>query len=288
MRAPIVLSTLLVVTMLLAVVGPCVPPVLAEDAAEAKPHTNQQIKEHEVFVKFEEKFKSDDVDDQIQILRWFGMWRHKKVLRELRKIWLKDKDYELRAVAAEGLGRQSPYAKKSGKYLIDGLGKMTRMASREDPEGDELLEQTLEARAIVSGIKAVGALAYKDGWDTLKVYIDHYDDSVAIEMMLTCGRLKEYRALPILLEWFNFYPDGYSYAGGSVKVDTGAAGTADAKAAKAKWKAKYGGRKKKARPAAWEALIQSLEMITGEKFEKPVELKDWMKKNKVLLRKHGV
>ena len=71
-------------------------------------------------------------------------------------------------------------------------------------------------------------------------------------------------------------------------VDTGAAGNTDAKAAKAKWKAKYGGRTKKARPVAWEALIQSLEMITGEKFEKPDELKEWMKENKVLLRKHGV
>lgn len=282
MRALFVLSSLLVIAVL------CAPPVLAEDAAEAKPHTDQQLKEHEVFDRFKEEYKSDDVEDQIKILRWLGMWRHKKVLRELKKIWLKEKDYELRAVAAAGLGQQSPYAKKSGKYLTDGLGKMTRLGSREDPEGDELLQQTLEVRAIVAGIKAVGTLGYKDGWDTLKVYIDHYEDAVAIEMMLTCGRLKEYRALPILLEWFNFYPDGYSYAGGSVTVDTGAAGNEDAKAAKAKWKAKYGARKKKARPMAWEALIQSLEMITGEKFEKPVELKDWMKKNKVLLRKHGV
>jgi len=282
MRAVLVISTLLV----LAVV--CVPPVAAEEAAAPKPHTDQQLKEHEVFDRFEEKFKSDDMDDRIQILRWFGMWRHKKVTRELKKIWLKDKDFEHRAVAAEGLGHQTPYAKKAGKYLIDGLDKMTKMASREDPEGDELLEQTLEARAIVAGIKAVAALGYKDGWDTLKVYIDHYDDSVAAEMMLTCGHLKEYRALPILLEWFNFYPDGYSWAGGSVKVDTGAAGNADAKAAKAKWKAKYGNRKKKARPGAWDALIQSLEMITGVKFQKPDELKAWMKENKVLLRKHGV
>ncbi len=281
MRALLVFSTLLVVALV------CVPPVRAEDAAELKPHTDQQIKDHEVFERFDEKFASDDMDDRIRVLRWFGMWRHKKVLKQLKKIWLRDADYELRAVAAEGLGRQTPYAKKSGKYLIDGLGEMTKMASREDPEGDEQLAQVLEARAIVAGIKAVGELGYKKGWDTLKVYIDHYDDGVAAEMMLTCGRLKEYRALPILLEWFNYYPDGYSWSGGSVKVDTGAAGNADAKAAKAKWKAKYGGRKKKARPAAWEALIQALEMITGVKFEKPDELKQWMKDNKRLMRKHG-
>ena len=44
-----------------------------------------------------------------------------------------------------------------------------KVASREDPEGDELLQQTLEAHAIVAGIKAVGELGYKDGWKTIKV-----------------------------------------------------------------------------------------------------------------------
>jgi len=262
-------------------------PVHAEED-EPRPHSDQQLKENDVFERFEKDYASDDMDTRIRILRWFGMWRHKKVLRELKKIWLKEDDYELRAVAAEGLGRQTPYAKQAGKELAKGLDQMKKLASREDPEGEELLAQTLEARALIAGLKAVGELGYKDGWDVLKDFIDHYDDGVAAEMMLTCGRLKEYRALPILLEWFNFYPDGYSYAGGSVSVDTGAAGNEDQKAAKAKWKAKYGRRKKKARPAAWDALIQSLEMITGVKFEKPEELKQWMDDNKVLLRKHGV
>jgi len=282
MRPTLLFSTLVVVALLFA------SPVLrAEDAEAPKPHTDAQLKEHEVFTRFEGKWKSDDMDDRIQILRWFGMWRHKKVLRELKSIWLKEADYELRAVAAEGLARQTPFLKKSGKVLVDGLSKMIKLASREDPEDDELLAQTLEARAIVAGIKAVGVLGYRDGWDVLRKYIDHYDDGVAAEMMLTCGRLKEYRALALLLEWFNYYPDGASFAGGSVTVDTGAEGNADAKAAKAKWKAKYGSRKKKARPAAWDAMIESLRLITGETFAKPEELKAWMKANKQLIRKHG-
>ena len=107
-------------------------------------------------------------------------------------------------------------------------------------------------------------------------------------MMITCGRLKEYRALPIILEWFNYYPDGYSWSGGSVRVDTGAAGNKDAKAAKAKWKAKFGGRAKKARPLVWEKMVEALELITGEEFAKPEQLEKWMKDNKLLLRKHGV
>lgn len=277
----------LLLPILFFVVVLAAAPLRAEED-EPKPHTDQQLKEHEVFDRFEKDYESDDMDTRIRILRWFGMWRHKKVLRELKGIWLKEDDYELRAVAAEGLGRQTPFAKKAGKELVKGLEQMKKLASREDPEGEELLAQTLEARALIAGIKAVGELGYKDGWDDLKIFIDHYDDGVAAEMMLTCGRLKEYRALPILLEWFNFYPDGYSWAGGSVTVDTGAAGNEDQKAAKAKWKAKYGSRKKKARPGAWDALIQSLEMITGVKFEKPEELKQWMDDNKLLLRKHGV
>jgi hypothetical protein len=73
-----------------------------------------------------------------------------------------------------------------------------------------------------------------------------------------------------------------------VKVDTGAAGNKDAKAAKAKFKAKYGGRAKKSRPAAHEAMKKALTDITGEKFEKPEELKAWMKENKQLLKQKGV
>ena len=105
--------------------------------------------------------------------------------------------------------------------------------------------------------------------------------------MLTWGKLKEYRALDLLLEWFHFYPDGTSWGGGSVSVDTGAAGNEDSVAAKAKWRAKYGGRARKARPNAFEKLVQSLEMITGTKFGKPDELKQWMEDNKLLLRRNG-
>jgi hypothetical protein len=149
------------------------------------------------------------------------------------------------------------------------------------------LLQRLESNVLVAAIRAAGDLGYSQGWDDLKRFIDHPSDDVAGEMMLTCGKWKEYRALAILLEWFNFYPDGYSWSGGSVSVDTGAAGGADAAAAKAKWRAKFGARARKARPNAYEKLIQSLEMITGQKFEKPEELKQWMEDNKVLLRRHG-
>ena len=265
-------------------------PLRAEDDEPEKPqpHTDEQLKEYEVLEKFKEAYDSDDVDDRILAVRNLGKWRHEKVLKQLAKIWHKGDELELKEAAAIGLGNQTPFPKKAGKELVKGLVKYEDWASREDPEGDDELEQRLEANVLVAGIRAVGDLGYKDGWKQMKGFIDHHDDDVAGEMMLTCGKLKEYRALKILLEWFNFYPDGYSWSGGSVRVDTGAAGNKDAKAAKAKWKAKYGGRAKKARPMAFAAMVSYVKVITGEEIKKRDELKEWMEENKVLLKKHGV
>ncbi len=266
-------------------------PAGAEDAPvaeEPQPHTDAQLKEHEVFEKFEAGWERDDLDLRMDALRRMGRWRNKQVLKRLKKIWLKSKEPEILAVAAEGLGHQTPFAKDATKLLLKRYDSMKKWAIPEEDEEEDSVRVRLEATVLVALIHAIGELGFIDGWDELKELLEHLDDEVAGEMMLLCGRYKEYRALPILLEWFNFYPDGHSWSGGSVKVDTGAAGTKDARAAKAKWKGKYGGRKSKARPAAWEKMVQTLKMITGETFEKPDELKEWMKENKVLLRKHGV
>ena len=270
-----------------ALLVPCLP-ARAEEAPEPKPHTDEQLEEYEVFEKFEAGWKRDDIDVRMDALRRFGRWKHKKVLKRLKKIWLKEQEHELIAVAAEGLGHQTPFKKEAGKLLIKRLEDMEKWAIPEDDEDEETIRVRLEAAAVAAGIKALGALDYRDGWKETKGFLDHIDDEIAGEMMLLCGKFKEYRALPILLEWFNFYPDGHSWSGGSVSVDTGAAGTKDARAAKAKWKAKYGGQKRKARPAAWEKMVQSLEMITGEKFEKPGELKAWMRANKAFLKRQGM
>jgi hypothetical protein len=227
------------------------------------------------------------MDVRIRAVRTFGRWRHKKVMKELKRIFEREENLELKAAAAEGLGQQTPFAKAAGEILVRGLEKMEGFASRQDPEGDDLLLQTLESRVLVAAIRAVGDLGHKAGFDDMKGFLEHHDDDVAGELMLTWGKLKEYRALELLLEWFNFYPDGHSWGGGSVTVDTGAAGNEDAVAAKAKWRARYGGRARKARPNAFEKLVQSLEMITGVKFEKPAELEQWMEDNEQLMRRHG-
>ncbi len=239
---------------------------------------------------FEERFGDKDMDKRLRILDWYGRHRHKTVLKDLSKLYLKDKNVEIQAMAAQGLGFQLQDPRKASSYLMQGIKKYEDYGSRDEPDGDEEVLNENEAAVLANSLTSLGQLGVKPdkkGFKLIKGLIDHNHDSVAIAMLHWCGATKEYRALPMILEWFNFYPDGHSWSGGSVRVDTGAAGNKDAKAAKAKYKAKYGKRAKKARPQAHEAMKKALKEITGEDFEKPKQLKQWMDENKQLLKKHG-
>ncbi len=264
-------------------------PAAAEKKEKVQPHADDVVKT--ATERFEQDYGGKDMDKRLRILRWYGMHMHKDVLKRLSKIYLKEKQLELQALAAEGLGNQLHDPKKANKVLMQGINAFNKYAGRSDPEGEEETKNELEATVLANTINSMAKLNVrpdKKGWKTIKKLIDHNHDEVAIAMLNWCGTTKEWRALPVILEWFNFYPDGYSWAGGSVTVDTGAAGNKDAKAAKAKWHAKYGGRARKARPKAHAAMKKALTDITGLKFEKADELKAWMKENKVLLKKKGV
>ena len=267
-------------------------PVAAKegDAPKPLPHSDKDVKIAEE--RFKQDFASEDMDVRLRILRWYGQYMHKSVLKKLKKIWLKSKDVELQAAAAAGLGNQLPFARPASQALMEGIKKYEAYASRDIPEGhEEEAIQEREATALANALISLGKLGIKPdkkGWKMIRGLIDHHHDEVAIAMLQWCGATKEWRSLPIILEWFNFYPDGYSWSGGSVSVDTGAPGTKDAKAAKAKWKAKYGSKARKARPKAHAAMRQALKDITGQEFKEPKDLKAWMDENKALLKKHGV
>jgi hypothetical protein len=67
-------------------------------------------------------------------------------------------------------------------------------------------------------------------------------------------------------------------------VDTGASGTADADAAKAKWQALYGGVKPKKPPAPvirtyMQELEKTVKKLTGEKFKNATEFRKWLVAN---------
>jgi hypothetical protein len=282
LRAPTLLVALAAALALGAARAP------AEEVAEPdrRPHTDEQ--HAAARERFDREYASADLGERIQALARYGKWRHKEVLKVLTRTFQREADLELKAAAAEGLGHQTPFARDAGRTLIQALDGWKSWASRDEPmKDDERIRNEDEARVLTRAIESVGKLGYKDGWKTLKPYIDHPHDFVAGATMTACGRLKEYRALAPILEWFNFYPDGYSWAGGSVRVDTGAPGNVDANAARSLWRARYGNRAKKARPNTMETMIEALKMITGVEFEKPEQLRAWMDENKLFLKRHG-
>ena len=274
------------------------PAALAKEskdkAPEPKSHADKDVED--AIKRFNSEYKLKDVDRKIRILRWIGHYRHPSVLKKLKKIVMTEKDAEIQAVAAEGFGNQISIAKDANKVVKAALQKFRKFGSREDPKTPELIgRNNEEAQVLVRLLESLAKLYpydtrrhKNDGFKDLIKFIDHNSDDVACAMFEYIGTTKEYRSLPRVLEWFNFYPDGYSWAGASAKVDTGTAGSADQKAAKAKALGKAGARRKKIRPAAWQAMSDAVKELTGKEMKKPKELKDWMSDNKILLKKHGL
>lgn len=263
--------------------------VRAEDAPAKPPppHTDEQVKP--VLAAYERDFGSSDLGRRLSAVRTLGRWRHKNVLKELRRVLLREDDLELKAAAADGFQHQVSHAAEAARTLAEALKAWEKWATDVDAVDAKAKERvTYEAHVLIACWTSVGALGWKDAWKEWKGYADHAHDDVASAAIRAFGALREYRVLPQLLEWFAIFPDGVSWSGGSVSVDTGAAGGADQKAAEAKWRAKYGSRAKKARPKVVDALLKALKDITGQEFEKPDQLERWMDENKALLKKNGV
>lgn len=273
------------------------PPVgvlAADEELEAASHSDEDVKAAKE--RFEKDWDTGQLDKQVGILRWYGLYRHRDVRKRLEKILEREKNLELKAIAAEGLGNQWSDPKMARKALEDAIKEFRRYGSREDPDDAETIavneEEAKVLVACIHGLRTIHPYAPRrhrnDKWDDLEPLIDHMHDDVAIAMFRYIGETKEYRGLPKMLEWFNYYPDGHSWAGASASVDTGAEGNADAKAAKAKVGRAMAGRKKKARPNAWEAMQKAAEKLTGTLFDNPNALQAWMDENKRLLAEHGV
>ena len=265
-----------------------------EEALEAASHEDAVV--DEATERFEAEWDAGALDKQVTILRWYGLHRHRDVRKRLERILDREKNLELKAVAAEGLGNQCSDAKAARKALEEAVKAFRRYGSREDPEDPETIavneEEAKVLVACLDGLRRLHPYAPRrhrnDNWDDLEPMIDHLHDDVAIAMFHYVGETREYRGLPKILEWFNYYPDGHSWAGASASVDTGTSGNADARAARSKVARAMAGRKKKARPGAWEAMQKAVEAITGEAIDTPAALDAWMDANERLLDEHGV
>lgn len=212
--------------------------------------------------RFEREFDTADIDFKLRAVRRFASVQHPKIAKDLMKL-LKDDDRHVRAEIATGLGKQLSSAKTVGPRLLKLI--------------DEVKDDDEQAKVVAASIGALAALGYEKADKDLKKLIHHADDGVVAAVFTAYGTWKSDAALREMLDFFRRYPDEKSFATGSVSVDTGAAGNEDAEAAKAKWKAKYGGQRGwRPRPECTQALIAALKEITGFGFRRPEDLAEYM------------
>ena len=234
----------------------------------------------EALAEFKSAFKGKDVEAKQNAIYDLHDVPHPLVLKELAKL-LRNKDPRIRNVAALAVGGHG--------YDVAAAGKILMRAFKKDYKTEEVLGSILLA------MSEVGFLGY---WPDLQKGLKDERNAVVIWSLGTLGENKDYRAIPVLLEMFHVaMPKKVTWKTGEVKVDTGAAGTADADAAKAAFNAKYGAGGSKAKAKARRQarafdsrnfdthLRKTVKAITGEDFDNDLDFEDWYVENYVMVRK---
>lgn len=255
---------------------------------------------------FDREFAKEGDAIRAKAVQTLGKVVHPNVAAVLLKIALEDDHHDIvQAAAFKGLAAQKPSAAtwgpKVAKYLVEAaetnrkrkargdfgvkIDPKTNKTDTESPEGKAALQAKRErGQMLAEAMRAFDATGERgrDDVETLQEFLaDGNDDLVALVLTIF-GRWQEWSVLPDLLDLYEFYPSEDKVNVGSSSVDTGAAGSADAQAAKRAWQAKYGDPdRRRARPVLVRALKASLTAITGEKFEKPEDLREYLKKPEV-------
>ena len=250
--------------------------------------------------KFEQGFKTEDLDYRIEAVERLRKTLHPTVADRLFRIATEDSMPPVRAAAFKGLGLQKPSAKTVGprlsKMLVRIAEENRKAKARGDygvkvdvktgdvdttsDEGKALIRAKRErGKMLAEAVRALDLLEYreKDSVDALREFLsDGNDDLVALSLGML-GRWKVWAVLPDLLDLFEIYPKEDEFSTGSVAVDTGAGGNEDSSAAKRKWMAKYGDPdRRRPRPKLVKALKKALLDITGKEFQEPKALREFM------------
>ena len=283
------------------------PPAAAAPAA----NVSDKVAKDEL-EKFEQGFKTEDLDYRIEAVERLRKTLHPTVADRLFRIATEDSMPPVRAAAFKGLGLQKPSAKTVGPRLSKMLVRIAEENRKAKAKGDygvkidvktgdvdttsdegkALLRAKRErGKMLAEAVRALDQLEYreKDSVDALREFLsDGNDDLVAVSLGML-GRWKVWPVLPDLLDLFEIYPKEDEFSTGSVTVDTGAAGNEDSNAARRKWMAKYGDPdRRRPRPKLVKALKKALFDITGKEFTEPKALREFMSEPETKRRiKHG-
>jgi len=205
----------------------------------------------------------------------------------------KDEGRRMNAIAALGSTKNDLVAKKLGTLLghqnlevrqavaliLDGQyqnralsGELLRKAMLKENEGEVLINIAL----------ALGRVPYPDAIpDMGDVMKKDENVFVKIEILKSFEKMKDTRALIPILDLWLVNPQGYSWEGGEVKYDSGAAGDSDQKEAERQYKEKYGNQQRRGAPPTMlktfiQAIAEAVESITGKKLATPTALMEWM------------
>jgi len=269
MKFPVVVSVLLAAFLVAS------PALAAEKKDDKKDDKKPKVKtatekeyQKELTV-YTRDFDTVDIDFKLQALKRYSKCVHKNVTKDLLRLVARDKDVHVRAQAAKGIMYQVPFTKS--------IGPRVRKMLENDKE---------EPKVLAALVYSIGVLKYTKAWEEIGDLIAHENDDVVIACFWTLGEWKDLRVHREIQNFWDMYPEEGKFATGTVKVDTGAAGTADADAAKAKWKAKYGNAAKlRPRPKCVKALKEAVAKMTGKKIEKPDAWREWCKDNKRLIKR---
>lgn len=202
----------------------------------------------------------------------------------IAKILDQDKSLEHQQIAADSLGdfKKTPAGREAaGKALVKALQKGG-------------YEEDVDIQ-IVDGI---GKLPYVEGCLPVCEVLSKSSSPWYMVRCVRClGNLKDLHALPTLLEILEKFPPAMKWGdtgGGETKVDTGASGDADQKAAEAKYNEDHKGDHKKGKPPVmFKAYIQELKLTVhkitlDETIESAVGLRLWMEAHAEQLTKLGI
>jgi len=192
-----------------------------------------------------------------------GRTKHDSVTKKLGTL-LSHQDPMVRSAAAMILDDQYQNVPMSGEYLRKHL-------AREE-----------EVEVLITVCLTLGRINYAEAIPEMgEVLIKNGNVFVKMEALKAFGKMKDKRALVPILDLWLINPQGFSWEGGEVTYDSGAAGDAGQKEAERQYKAKYGNQQRRGAPPAMmktyiQAIAEAVEKITGQKIEDCAGLMRWM------------
>jgi len=229
------------------------PPAASDEAAK------------QAIARFDMDFRTSDMGKRMNALASLVRTRNDLVTDRLGKL-LAHPEPEIRMAVVMVMADMKHNPEKAGEIL------RLMMASGKEKEDEVMLNVMLSLGNLVH-VKAID--------DMGEVILKHGNVFVKIEGLKAYAKMKDRAALLPILDLWLVNPQGYSWEGGEVTVDTGAPGTEDQEAAEAAYKQKYGNQQRHGAPPTMlktyiQQIVKTVHELTGVKMENPSDLMRWM------------